>query len=609
MLGYTGNVVHDNRLVEVQTKVFDKKPWAKIHEYFSNRDEYFSKNVDGVESFADVRIRVGSAIEDILNQYRGKKVLVISHGTPLRIIDALSHGYDTDSKIEAFNNAEFRELSTVYLPRNEKFELDFHRPFIDDVVLVHPKTQRTLKRIPDVFDCWFESGSMPYGKEGYAGKPTCNTHDGIEYKFDPHGGLFKRRKGYPANFIAEGLDQTRGWFYSMLVLGVALTGKSPYSSVIVNGLVLAEDGRKMSKSLKNYTDPMELVENYGADSLRFYMLSSPLVQGEDVAFTDKGVDEVSKKIVNRLDNTIAFYEMYAGEHHGLYPHTKNVLDAWVVARVQETVQAVTVALDTHELNTATRPIADLIEDVSVWYIRRSRDRFKAEMSQDKKEALETSRYVFVEIAKLLAPFMPFFAEDVYARALKNVHGYSNVYESVHLETWSKVRKFDTHVLKSMKTVRELVTLGLELRMKANVKVRQPLQKVVLNSTGLQKDYLDVLKDELNVKEVEIDTQQQVHIILDTNITPKLKSEGIAREIIRALQDARKIAELNPGENAQADINISGEQSLLKKIVEDYGDEISRITQITKINFSSNHKPLVSVSIEGSTVEICVVKIK
>ena len=610
-MGYTDAIVTDDRLVEVKTTRFNNDSWEKIHANYSSREEYFTKKVDGIESLVDVRTRVGNALEDILEKYKGKKILIVSHGTPLRIMEALTSGDDIDTQHEFFTNAEFREVSTVKLPRNESFEIDLHRPFIDDVVLVHPTTGRKLKRIVDVFDCWFESGSMPYGEAGYVGQSTCGIYDGLEYRFDPKGGLFSRRHGFPADFIAEGLDQTRGWFYSMLVLGVALFGKSPYKSVIVNGLALAEDGRKMSKSLKNYTDPMDLVNKYGADSLRYYMLASPIVQGEDVAFSDKGVDEVSKKIVNRLDNTMAFYEMYAGEKHGMHAHTQNVLDAWAVARVHEATVTVTEALEKHEINTAVRPIGDLIEDLSVWYIRRSRDRFKAEASPDKTQALETSRYVFAETAKLLAPFMPFFAEDIYARAMKDLKDSGDIAESVHLAEWSKVTKVtDTEqaILKRMAHVRKLVTAGLELRMKANSKVRQPLASATVAVQDLPEPYLDVLKDELNVKEIivveKLDSEVS-EIALDTNLTPELKEEGIMREIIRAVQDARKDAGLTTGDSAVLEITLKTQEFDIATLVKKHYSMLQKTAQISEVKFIEGvaGKELV---IEGTTLTLRVV---
>ncbi len=607
-LGYTDKIVADDRLVEVKAPRLHGDSWEKIHANYASREEYFTKKVDGIESLADVRTRVGSALEDILEKYKGKKILVVSHGTPLRIMDALTHAHDIDTQHEFFKNAEFREVSTVKLPRNESFEIDLHRPFIDDVVLVHPKTGRKLNRVIDVFDCWFESGSMPYGEAGYVGKPTCGIYDGVEFNFNPQGGLFSRRHGFPADFIAEGLDQTRGWFYSMLVLGVALFGKSPYKSVIVNGLALAEDGRKMSKSLKNYTDPMDLVNKYGADSLRYYMLASPIVQGEDVAFSDKGVEEVSKKIVNRLDNTMAFYEMYAGEKHGMHPHTHNVLDAWAVARVHEATVAVTEALEKHEINTAVRPIGDLIEDLSVWYIRRSRDRFKADASLDKTQALETSRYVFAETAKLLAPFMPFFAEDIYARAMKDFKDSDDAVLSVHLAEWSKVAKVtDTEqaVLKRMAHVRKLVTAGLELRMKANSKVRQPLASATVAVRDLPEPYLDVLKDELNVKEIIVVEKLDSDIALDTTLTPELKEEGIMREIIRAVQDARKDAGLTTGDRAILEITLKTQEFDVAALVQKHKSMLQKTAQISEVKFIEGviGKDL---AIEGATLTLRVV---
>jgi len=240
-----------------------------------------------------------------------------------------------------------------------------------------------MKRVPEVFDCWFESGSMPYGQFHY---PFENKE-----KFEP-----EKERGFPADFIAEGVDQTRGWFYSLLVLSTALFGKSPYKNVVVNGLVLAENGKKMSKRLNNYPDPTNLVQKYGADALRFYLLSSPAVRAESLNFSEKGVDEVSKKIITRLINVVSFYELYAG---GIVAETgadkrKNVLDIWIETRMKELATEVSSAMDNFELDRACRPLSAFVDDLSTWYLRRSRDRFKE--GDDKKEVAETLRKTLLE---------------------------------------------------------------------------------------------------------------------------------------------------------------------------------------------------------------------
>ena len=230
-----------------------------------------------------------------------KNILIVSHEAPIWLLTCAAANLSEKMSIKSYpndfpkndfiNNAEVKSFDFVPLPHNENYELDLHRPFIDEIAF-DCSCSGKMKRIPEVFDCWFESGSMPFAEWHYPfdfaqGKPSKNF-------FNPKPGLLRKSKGYPADFIAEGLDQTRGWFYSMLVLGVALFGKAPYKNVVVNGLVLAEDGKKMSKSLKNYPALLPTIEKYGADAIRFYLLSSPAVHADDFCFSEKGVDEVAR---------------------------------------------------------------------------------------------------------------------------------------------------------------------------------------------------------------------------------------------------------------------------------------------------------------------------
>lgn len=567
-------IVFDDRLSEVHVDALKGRPWEEYSNLFKDRDEAYVKNVDGIENLSHVRARVGEVLYELNEKYKGKNVLIVSHGTPLKNIVAVSQGKNTDTSIPVFDNAEIRKLDFVPLPHNEKYELDFHRPFIDEVIFKDSKGS-TMHRVPDVFDCWFESGSMPYGEAKYKGYAVPS--------FDPKGGLFKSTKGFPANFIAEGLDQTRGWFYSMLVLGVALFGKSPYEHVIVNGLVLAEDGRKMSKSLKNYPDPMDIIEKYGMDAVRYYLLSSQAVQGEDLCFSEKGVDEVVKKVVNRLNNVVTFYGMYAKNDDSVLPelHTENILDEWIGARLNETVMKVTDGLDAYELNAAIRPLYDFIEDLSVWYLRRSRDRFKSDDVNDKIHALATTRYILLELSKVMAPFMPFLAEDIY-QIVKPTY----MEQSVHLTMWPTYKKPNADLIVRMHEVRKLVTLGLEARTKAKINVRQPLltlnvaENDVVKKLIPQDDLVALIRDEVNVKEVKISESLTEGVSLDLTITKELKEEGIVREFMRAVQDLRKEIGLNVGEPAVLSYEAPDE---LAGILIGQSPAIMKATQLTKMS--------------------------
>ena len=480
-----------------------------------------------------VHRRMGEFLFDIERRYKNKNILIVSHGSPLWSLQQVAARRPSarfNSK-EMLRTAEVKEMPFTPYPHNVDYELDLHRPYIDEI------DTGEWKRIPDVFDCWFESGSMPFASNHYPFKKE---------SFDPKRLFWFGSRGYPADFIAEGLDQTRGWFYSLIVLGTALFGKSPYKNVIVNGLILASDGQKMSKRLRNYPDPMEVVGKYGADALRYYLLSSSVVRAEDLRFQEKGVDEVSKKLLMRLDNVRSFYDLYAEAQQKLpekgemnttptpfsetFATPKHALDCWILARLGELVRDTTAGFEKYELDTAARPLGIFIDDLSTWYLRRSRDRFK-EDGADKEQALATLRYVLITVAKIMAPVMPFFAEDLYRRVGGG--------ESVHLADWPAALQIDEALLKDMAAVRVVASQGLQARERAGIKIRQPLGRLTCKSLPADEALRDIIADELNVKEVAEDASQHEDVILDTELTPELKEEGTYREWLRAIQGWRK----------------------------------------------------------------------
>jgi len=367
-----------------------------------------------------------------------------------------------------------------------------------------------------------------------------------------------------------------------MVLGVALFGTSPYKKVIVNGLVLAEDGQKMSKSKKNYPDPMIIVEKYGADSLRYYMMASPAVRAQDLCFSEKGVDEVTKKIINRLQNVASFYAMYADKSEIKNPksqvESENILDQWVISRLNETVSTITYGLEAGEIDRATRPINDFIDDLSTWYLRRSRDRFKGDDLVDRQVALETTKFVLLTLAKVMAPLTPFFAEHIY----KEVGGEK---ESVHLESWPIAGKVDVGLIKEMAIVRGLSSSGLEARTTAKINVRQPLAKLKVKAplslftVPFSRQLLELVKDEVNVKEVVQDASIEKDVELDLNITAELKEEGEFRELLRKVQDMRKEKGLSVGDKAVLVISSDS-----KPIIDKYESEIKKLASISSIEY-------------------------
>lgn len=409
---------------------------------------------------------------------------------------------------------------------------DLHLHFVQKIE-VPCKCGGTAKLSGEVLDCWFESGSMPFAS--------------VHYPFENKERFSSE---FPADFIAEGIDQTRGWFRSLLMLSVPLFGKSSYNNVVVNGTVLAEDGQKMSKHLDNYPDPILILDKYGADAMRFYLMGSPAVKAEDLRFSEKGVDEVVKKVEMTLWNSYSFFAMYAAlddsEPTGkLEPAGQ--LDKWLLSVTNKLIQDVTKSLDSYDLSLAVRLLTEYIDELSNWYIRRSRKRFwKSENDTDKSSAYETLFFALTTYVKLVAPFMPFIAEEIYQGLVATID--KKAPESVHLAKWPVADKkaIEKDLEESMTRTREIVNSGLSLRAGSGIKVRQPLSSISYNGARLDKEFEQIICEEVNVKKCEIlkQVQNDVNVELNTNITPELAAEGIARDFVRLVQDGRKKADFN-----------------------------------------------------------------
>lgn len=557
----------DERLREVNFGSFSGKPRAQWIAHFASYFERFGEKTDNAETLQDVRRRVGEFLFEVERRYSGKTILIVTHAEPAWLMEQVAAHIPCEeiaSKDRPYEkqgsylaNAAYRAFQFVPYPHNADFDIDLHRPYIDEITW-GDALEGQWKRVPEVFDCWYESGSMPYAQGHY---PFEN-----QSRFNPKRLFGLSPKGYPADFIAEAVDQTRGWFYSLIVLGAALFGRSPYKHVITTGLILAEDGRKMSKKLKNYPDTADLFNQYGADALRYYLVSSPVVRGEDFNFSIRGVDEVNKKILMRLDNVRSFLSLYddgteAGEG------SDHVLDRWIRARLSQLGTEVTAGFETYQLDVAARPLADFVDDLSTWYLRRSRDRFKGEDVLDGKRARATLRYVLIEISKIMAPLMPFYAEYLY----QNLKGEKSP-QSVHLCEWPSYLPADARVLESMRAVRQAVSLALEARAQANIKVRQPLARVVVRGFAADEDaYTTLIAEEVNVKEVVLEGEGE-GIALDTTLTPELKAEGKRRDIARLIQAFRKeqglvVSDrpaLSIATNEEGKIFIRGAETLLLK---------------------------------------------
>ena len=488
--------------------------------------------------------------------------------------------------------AEFEEVTGRKLD-------DYHLPQVMDVTFECDGAE--MHHIGKVLDCWFESGSMPFAQFHY-----------------PFENKEKFEASFPADFIIEAIDQTRGWFYSLTAVNVALFGKSPWKNLICTGFINAADGKKMSKKLKNYTDPMELMNKTSADSFRFLMLSSPLTNGENFALADKDVMDVARKL-GMIWNMYDFFTMYAevdgwefnGDLSDPLHDLTNPLDIWIVSRLHQLITEVERGLNNYNLQDATKPILPFLDDASNWYVRRSRRRFwKSEDDGDKNDAYRTLHYVLVRLSYMLAPFTPFLAEELY-------HNLTGDNESIHLKDWLPAGEIDNSMLRDMNALRTAVNDGLSKRASEGIKVRQPLASVKLINTISQDTsaevaqfLIDIAKDELNVKSVETVTDPesesaQPSVVYDLTITPELKREGLMREIVRHVQSARKQAGLQIDDRIV--LSISSDDSEISQAVDAFADVIKSETLAVKLNSAVDESEKYDVKIEGKLVEISLKK--
>lgn len=469
--------------------------------------------------------------------------------------------------------AELKELSGVELE-------DYHRPWVDDITFEIDGEKYT--RIDKVLDCWFESGSMPFAQFHY-----------------PFENKEKFEKNFPGDFIVEYIGQVRAWFYYVHAVNTALFGKNAFKNVITTGVVAGNDGRKMSKSLGNYTDPNELMDQYSADSLRFLLLTSPLLNGEDFALHDKDVSDVARKL-SMIWNMYDFFTMYAsvdgwefnGELKDPSKDLENPLDKWIVSRVHELRNEITENMDVYNIPRALEGVLPFLDDASNWFVRRSRRRFwKSENGADKLQAYQTLHYVLSYLALILAPFVPFLAEELWDKMVGD--------GSVHLKDWPEAGEIDESLLAEMAKVRGYVNEALALRAKNGVKIRQPLASVKVPQNAKSFDFAPILMEELNVKSVEFGGEG---VEFDFELTPELRAEGLMREIIRHIQAARKKAGLNVDDRIE--LNFTSENAELLDAFKKFEQEIAKEVLAAKTEISNDELELSqAVKIEGKEAKI------
>jgi isoleucyl-tRNA synthetase len=432
-------------------------------------------------------------------------------------------------------------------------DADLHRPYIDSVTLPCEKCGGTMRRIPEVLDAWFDSGSMPFAQRGY-----------------PRKGTEEFEATFPADFISEAMDQTRGWFYSLLAISTLLFKQNAYRNVICLGLVVDPKGKKASKSRGNVLDPNYLFDNFGSDAVRWYFYTSTQV-GENYRTGDAALRETVQQFFIPLWNCYSFFVTYArldnfdasapqvpvGERH--------VLDRWLLSRLSGLVEAVTAGLDRYDANEPARKIQRFVDELSNWYVRRSRRRFwKSQSDRDKLAAYQTLFETLTTVSRLTAPFVPFMADSMYRNLSQG--------KSVHLSDFPEPMKWhDPQVEANMALARLAVEAGLAARDAVRIRVRQPLASVAVPGEPLPEEVAAIVRDELNVKEIKFGAPQ---VQLDTEITEELLLEGLAREVVRLIQNLRKTSGLNVEDRIHSCYVADG---MLARAIEKHADYIKTET--------------------------------
>lgn len=584
-------LITDERLREVGVGEYNGKPVEEWTRTFSSFADRFTQAPRGGENYTELRRRVGAALFDLEKTYAGKKILIITHGSPSYLLQAVARGTSNKEvavlrESEMLSLAEIRELPFAPIPVNGDYELDLHRPYTDDIILLDEKG-REYERIKEVVDCWVESGSMPFAEYHY---PFENKRE------------FEKRA--PGDFIAEYIAQTRTWFYYMHAMGILLFDRLAFRNVVSTGTILAADGEKISKSKRNYTDPLELIDRFGTDALRFYLMSSPVMQSEDVRFRDEDVRDAHNRFIGTLWNSYKFFELYKDAYDGKTKAgaSSHVLDEWMLARLRETVEEVTKSFDAYDTPSVCRRLRECVEDYSTWYVRRSRERVKGGEAKDKQYTLAVQREVLLTLVKLAAPITPFIAESVY-------RGIGGGLESVHLDLWPKAQrgffdrffKKDEKALEGMGVARKVVSRALEARDTAGIKVRQPLSLLEVK-VALSEDLLEVIRDEVNVKKVTVNASLESDVRLDTNLTPELKEEGFVRDLVRATQAARREAGLTVSDKAATTFRTS---KAAQEIILKYKDTLQTATKSESISVTDGDEN--AEAIGEHTVAISVVR--
>ncbi|MEX0870018.1 MAG: class I tRNA ligase family protein [Candidatus Spechtbacterales bacterium] len=556
-------VVYEEGIKELDIGIYEgKHEHDYAGEFKAEKDYNFTKRVPQGETLAEVRRRMLEVVYDLEEKHQGKKVLIVSHGHPIWVLETAMLGLTIKESAERKKkgdypqNAQLRKVEYSRLPYNvTDGELDFHRPYVDWIEFDCTKCKKgKMKRIEEVADVWFDSGSMPFAQAHYPFENKDKVDSG---------------KAFPADYITEAIDQTRGWFYTLLAVSAILEKAPAYKNVISLGHVLDEKGQKMSKSKGNIVNPWDLSEKYGMDAVRWYFftVNQP---GDPKRFSEGDVRERWQKFVSTYINSFSFLKLYTDNTKPPKSFSEksssNVLDKWIHARFKEVAREATRYIEEYNVLDATRAIDSfVVDDLSNWHIRRSRPRLqKPADKKEKEEAVKTLSFILNELSKLTAPFVPFSSEHVW----QGING--TTAKSVHWEKYPSPKDLtatEKEILELMKKTREFAQAGLSARSVSSLKIRQPLQALAIPE-DIPDAYKRILEEELNVKEVlwaenindlkEDKWFKHEQVALNTELSDALREEGYAREVVRSIQNMRKSLKMTPKDKISVQYSLPSE---------------------------------------------------
>lgn len=563
----TGAAIHfDARLRETGNPKYDGKSVDELKKAIDVDTLGLFSQVESRETIYSMGMRVKEAIIDSVQRFDGKRILFVSHGDPLSSFLWFNEGRDEKEfeKLKKVKRGAVQKVALKHIPLNP------HRPYVDDIEIRCTCAKKSVMyRVEEVADVWFDSGSMPFAQE--------------HYPFE-HAQDVERHVKYPADYISEAIDQTRGWFYTMLAVSTVLDKGTSYKNVICLGHILDDKGEKMSKSKGNIVDPWEVINETGADALRFlfYSMNQP---GDAKLFSKEAVREIVKKVFMILWNVQSFYLMYAKP--GIIdvpPASSHVLDKWLLARLEQTRKRITDYLDSFRVFESSRLLKDFIQDLSTWYVRRSRDRMK----EGDPEAQQTLGFALSVLLCLCAPFAPLLSESMYLRLKGKT---MKAAESIHLTDWpTEISGTDTSLLDQMAKARIVVELLLSVRKEKNIKSRQPLA-VAETTAEISPEIASIIAEEINVDIVrhaqtiakDLVTQERngVKVGLQITMTPELELRGKQRELLRHVNDLRKLARLTPSDIVTLYVAADAPT---QKLVSDFSKELKESAGVAEIIF-------------------------